>query len=406
MQQWVFFMALGLENSLVLGLSLCLAWLSIYFILRFTRIVDLERPGIYPTIDGLRGYLALSVAVYHGMLWLQFRGGRVWSPSESWFLEFVGTGSVAIFFMITAFLFVGKILESKATGRPLSWNGFFVGRLFRLTPLYLSVILLMLVATGISTHWVRNESLFALFKHIAHWLLYGIAYRPLINEFAETHYITAGVMWTLPYEWMFYLLMPLIALMLLRRKQPLLLVCITVCLGVFILSRHHKTFGLMSFVFGASAAYLVRSARVKIFCTNRRTLLIPVFLVLLSLVVRDLYFVAICAVFLWVVCGVDPFGMFTNKCARALGQISYSIYLIHGLVLFALFWSLGGRNNPDALGHLIGLFAAVPVIVLLRSLMFRLIESPGIKMGQRLRSSRPRRDAQRAALTKVGSPID
>src|SRR6476661_365493 len=61
-------------------------------------------------IDGLRGYLALSVLVYHAIVWMQLtRLGGSWSPPQLALFEQLGAGSVALFFMVTGLLFYPRV---------------------------------------------------------------------------------------------------------------------------------------------------------------------------------------------------------------------------------------------------------------------------------------------------------
>ena len=56
-------------------------------------------------IDGLRGVLALSVVFYHGYLTERLISGGVWRIPTSRFFAHLGPSAVAVFFMITGYLF-------------------------------------------------------------------------------------------------------------------------------------------------------------------------------------------------------------------------------------------------------------------------------------------------------------
>ena len=105
----------------------------------------------YSSIDGLRGFLALGVFVFHLVVTHRFIETGTWEVPDSRFYVLLGPIGVSVFFMITGFLFWGKLLRTK--GRP-RWNALYIGRLFRIGPLYLVVVVIMLVHRG-RTHWFR-----------------------------------------------------------------------------------------------------------------------------------------------------------------------------------------------------------------------------------------------------------
>src|SRR5688500_16089594 len=64
----------------------------------------------YGTLDGLRGFLALSVFTFHLVLTRDFLVTGEWEPPRSRFYSFLGPLGVSLFFMITGFLFWSKLL--------------------------------------------------------------------------------------------------------------------------------------------------------------------------------------------------------------------------------------------------------------------------------------------------------
>ena len=68
-------------------------------------------------IDGLRGFLGVSVFIHHTVVTWFFLHGYPWQPPPSRLMLHLGQTSVALFFMITAFLFWGRVT------RPGQQNG-------------------------------------------------------------------------------------------------------------------------------------------------------------------------------------------------------------------------------------------------------------------------------------------
>ncbi len=89
--------------------------------------------------------------------------------------------------------------------------------------------------------------------------------------------------------------------------------------------------------------------------------------------------------FILVTLGNDMFGLFSLKSSQFLGEISYSIYLLHGIVLylsFKYFFFVNIRNVT-----LISYLKYMPVlglaVIILSSLTYVFIEKPGIDFGRR-----------------------
>lgn len=106
----------------------------------------------------------------------------------------LGQGSVALFFMITGFLFWSRLL---AQGRNHDWLAFGVSRVFRLYPLYLPLMLLVFVSVFHLQNWQLKEPGLELFKQILAWLTFD---RPDINQYRHSGMLISNVTWTLAYE--------------------------------------------------------------------------------------------------------------------------------------------------------------------------------------------------------------
>jgi peptidoglycan/LPS O-acetylase OafA/YrhL len=85
-------------------------------------------------LDGLRGFLAFFVFVHHSAVTWRYLQGDGWTEPPSRLFGQLGSASVALFFMVTAYLFWGRVLDRRGG---LDWNGFWIGRLFRIYPAFL-----------------------------------------------------------------------------------------------------------------------------------------------------------------------------------------------------------------------------------------------------------------------------
>ena len=148
-------------------------------------------------IDGLRGYLALGVYINHFVITYEWQTKGTWTqPVENYFTTF-GQIGVTIFFMITGYLFIYKILSSP---NGINWKVLYLSRFFRIVPLYAFAVLLIIATVAYQTSFIAHESPWSLIKNIGHW---GLFIEQDINQFADTKYIVAAVFWTLQYEWLF-----------------------------------------------------------------------------------------------------------------------------------------------------------------------------------------------------------
>jgi peptidoglycan/LPS O-acetylase OafA/YrhL len=90
-------------------------------------------------------------------------------------------------------------------------------------------------------------------------------------------------------------------------------------------------------------------------------------------------------VFYIVSSGNSLFGILRLKASRRLGEISYSVYLLHGLILTMVFSSTSVRNFAlQSAGHHWLVIAVCAMLVLLISAAsYLFIERPGIALGKR-----------------------
>jgi len=142
----------------------------------------------YSAIDGLRGFLALSVFVFHLVVVHRYIETGVWDVPSSRFYALLGPFGVSLFFMITGFLFWGKML--RAQGRPL-WRELYIGRLFRIGPMYLFVVLVMLCIVFARTGFQLHEAADAVAVSVLKWLALGVIdMQPNVNGYQATHVLT------------------------------------------------------------------------------------------------------------------------------------------------------------------------------------------------------------------------
>jgi peptidoglycan/LPS O-acetylase OafA/YrhL len=363
-----------------------IAYLTAYLINLKYKVNNLS--SRYECVDGLRGFLAISVFIGHSSLWFQYLQNKGWAI-ESNFYSQLGSTSVAFFFMISSFLFISKLLNAKE--KEFNWRSFFISRFFRLVPMYYFSLSMIVLIVMIISDWKLKTGIFEFVHEMFLWGTFAVIRDATINNFALTYLINAGVVWSLPFEWLFYFSLPVISILILRRRPPTfyLIIGLLFIIGYFYVNSfrvHH----ILSFLGGALAAYIVRYKPFEI--KKYRHFLSALILVCLILIIQFknanniLCKSLITIVFILIASGNTLFGILKSSTLKLLGEISYSTYLIHGIVLFVvLYFGFGFEKakNLTSSEFWILIFSITPILVILSFLGYKFIEKPFMEMSKK-----------------------
>jgi peptidoglycan/LPS O-acetylase OafA/YrhL len=184
--------------------------------------------------------------------------------------------------------------------------------------------------------------------------------------------------------------LPFIGIVLLKNKPHWLIITISLLLVFWfyyihgILIKH-----VLSFLGGAIAPFLIKNNLLKF---NIKHWMVSA-IVLISILSIGLFNSAhhlvckaiIAIVFTLIACGNDVFGLLKLQSIKHLGTISYSTYLLHGIVLFVTFKIILVGNEFQNLSN--NAFALVivtltPIIVISSYLTYIFIEKPFIDLGK------------------------
>lgn len=366
-----------------------IALVSARLMVRDTSATDSHE---FTSIDGLRGFLALFVFFHHSIYWFSYSQTGNWKfVSSNLYLNF-GPASVSLFFMVTGFLFSLKLMDGRK--REIDWLKLYCSRFMRLTPLYFLLCLSIFAIVAYNSHFSTYESTGKLISETIDWLLFVIPGHPDINGHIDTHLIPAGVIWTLPYEWYFYLMLPLLGLMIGSKTTSasgIWLILSAICLVSF---SHWQldAYLLYSFVGGAIAAPVVRTDWLRSHLTGRGTdvAALACFIAGYTCFGDNVNFARLMiftAAFTLLACGANLFGILTTRAARALSTISYGVYLLHGITLYvAITYVIPQeyRSNVTIQHYWIFIFLLTPVLIGLASLSWHFVEFPAIKSASKL----------------------
>lgn len=338
-------------------------------------------------LDGLRGALATCVFAHHFYLMYRWNTEGQWSVADNfglhwmYFAQNLGAIPVSLFFMITGFLFLNKLKQKE-----INWKNLYIARIRRIMPLYL-LSLLFVVYASFKAVGVENVA----FWDGADWLFHWATFRYLpLNDFVS-FVSNAGVQWTLLYEWGFYFSLPFIhtamhQLPASNKKQWGVMALCGALFGWIITQTdtHHY----WQFVLSAAAVSL---SDVLLPFIRRYKKWLNVALPLLLLATAFLFppytpinRILVALLFLLLAGGYDFGGILRHHGMKMLGDMSYSIYLMHGVVLYSVF-ALGGWFDFQAHGLLvyIATFPLIFVLVLLLSCTTYLgVERPFLRKRQ------------------------
>jgi len=370
----------------ILAIALLTAW-AISFFQKKEPLIVVK----YQTIEGLRGYLALFVFICHACAYYYYiRNGKWQDPPSHLYSQF-GYTSVALFFMITGFLFSSKLIDGKKSN--IDWTRLVISRILRLTPLYLAALGCLLIIVAILSDFTLNEPLLRVVKRIIHWSAFTIFENPDINKIKDTWIILSGVTWTFIYEWLFYFSLPLLGVLFYRTNYNLPILLIATCLTIFIVVKVNLSFiCFCPFASGIIASLLVRSS---VFCRYARKKMNAVLIVFLLITNTWLYgesfawipLLILSVVFILIACGNDLCGILTAKISFTLGKMAYSIYLLHGIILFITFHFILCKEYASSLSavqHWLIISTITPVLLLICYTTYLCIEKPAMEASTRV----------------------
>lgn len=364
-----YFLIMGLLLVLATGLARRLGF--------YRSLLQTDQPSRFQTLDGLRGYLALAVFFHHAAIQKGVYVTGKWQPLPPGFYRWLGPTAVMFFFMITGFLFWSKAM---AKGGRLSPMPLYRNRFWRLAPLYaLSMVLLL----GLVAEQSRGRLLvppLTLATQVLRTVPLGLTEAPCINT-VDTIPLNGGVTWTLRYEWLFYLALPLLAVLATPTRFAGLAAVTGFLCAVSPSQWLDRDKYCLFFLSGMLAAHLVASFPPAPWVKSRW--LTPVsFLFLTGTVLWKPWPWGVLPgllAFLTFVYGNDLCGLLTRPGPRLLGTISYSIYLLHAMVLWVGLRLANRLVSIAALGgpaYWLVVSACAVAVVACSALTYRFVEHP------------------------------
>lgn len=273
----------------------------------------------------------MGVFIYHSNITYFYYKDHEWSGSHSHFLNILGNGSVIFFFMITGFLFWEMVLRKKGLG---SIKHFVSQRIKRLVPMFLVSLFSIFIVAFFQSNYSLVEILNNLYNKML-FLLYIKNSNLSITGIENMSIINAGVFWTLVYEWKFYIVFPIVSLLFVRIFKMWKWFPVLAFLVLFIFLK--DTIWLL-FTLGMMLASLKHQFDIRL-----KSRFVPYILIFMI-----------------------------------IGVMSYSIYLLHGILLWITFQAINKilpiSNMNFEYYWLIISFLVIPLMIF-SSLTFKHIEN-------------------------------
>jgi peptidoglycan/LPS O-acetylase OafA/YrhL len=371
-------------NPLYAAVCLALALLVAHKMTPWIR-PDHEAVGRNAGLDGLRGLLAFMVFMSHAADWYGYRQTGRWElpPSAAW--VYMAQASVAVFFMVTGYLFTGKLLASRT--QPIDWVRLYTSRVLRLVPAYLLAMVCLFSIAAVFGPSSNADAATPWSDYLA-WLLFSVPGTPDLLGLKDTPRVMAGVTWSLPYEWIFYFSLPALAL-LLRRQTSIFALLIGATLIAWIISSiPHYWIVYPMFAIGIIAGMLERSAGFRRRVSGRAGALVALACVAgamwlsptTSYAIGPLLLIGVA--FLITACGNTFGGLLLTRPCQTLGAGTYGLYLLHGPVLFVGMhtgsaWIGPALDKPWV--HWGTILLLTPCAVLAGLASYRWVEAPALR---------------------------
>lgn len=328
-------------------------------------------------IQGLRALAVISVIIFH----IQHE----WLPGG-----FIG---VDIFFVISGFLISKSIIDGKDKDQ-FNFFRFFIGRFKRIVPAYYFMLLFCIGAAIL----YFPSSFFAPFYGELRNTIFFLSNRAFgmwINYFgAQNHQNLLLHTWSLSIEMQFYIILPLIVMIIPKRWRVASFICIFIILLAYteynlrVLGENSKMyFSLparsLEFIIGIAVNFLPSDKKLKgvfkqvLSIIALTTVILSFFLINENSIFPGLTALPACvgtAIIIWLSDSrINLF--FSNKILVFIGTISYSLYLWHWPVL--AFYRFQIDSYDISTMHLIYL---IPTFIILSLISYYLIEEPFRKM--------------------------
>jgi peptidoglycan/LPS O-acetylase OafA/YrhL len=361
--------------------------------MRVTNDMTEHAPQHIESIESLRGVAAMMVLLYHLAELV-----KIPLPNSLGFISSHFGLGVPLFYTLSGFVLAYGYAD-KLDGR-LHVQRFYIRRLFRIAPLFYTMLVLWLLASWLV--WNKTFSFQAIFLNLS--FLFGLV--PGQHE----SIVWAG--WSIGIEMLFYLLFPVITV-LTPSLRTALVGFVVACILSSAIYKTLTASGLggyaymnlgthLPFFMGGIAAYRLWQAMEFARLPSLGWGLLIASGVLSYTVVTSDHLVMLLTRFgiersIWVI----VFGLLLLSACyarnpflergplRNMGKLSFSLYLLHPMIMVGLIKldfpkHVAGLFDGRMTGFIAASIISIGIVWIFSMVSFRFVESPGIELGRRL----------------------
>lgn len=367
--------------SLIAILVIFLSFMAASYICQKVNLLPHINPGLsekrYLFIDGLRGIAAVSVVAGH--IWrVGVKGVDLNGFYLSEWADFVAAFGVQVFFCITGFLFFDQVIRRNAT---FDWEKFYIARIKRLAPLFFVTMTLCILLLILSKY--REIPSFTFGDAYSAMSLYLFGFGGQVKILGLDSGLLTAVTWTLPFEWRFYLLLPIACIAIKAKKTKYLLAFVILIAALSFIIDAMNIWPY--FLIGAASAYAFNIIKIKSSVLTNIVFLVGIASLCLSpLLIKSKYdlpsFIIMLVFFMSIVLSKPK--LLTKNTFVYTGEASYSIYLVHSImcvvISYTIYHTIGLIKANEVSSLMIYSFSSM-VICVVSILSFKIIEYPFIK---------------------------
>jgi peptidoglycan/LPS O-acetylase OafA/YrhL len=360
-------------------------------------------PRRFENLDGLRGIAAVMVVVYHGILVFPQFGNPVLTGSSAgswgWFeysplrVVLSGTEAVMVFFVLSGFVLTLPVLRAAR----FAWRAYYPSRILRLyVPVLAALIWSIVVMITIPRHSLSHDASAYMAVHAEPITFLKIARDAVLVDGANSY---NGPFWSLQWEVIFSLLLPLYVFLAVRLKRvwlQMIFVLAAISAVATVLDRpsleYLPAFGVGALIAAALPNALALADRIN--SGSRPRLAWIALAVLAALLITTAWTLAPvlpapllgatqftvllgATLFVFIALGSPGAKRFlTTRIVKWLGLISFSLYLTHEPIVIGVAQLL--PRHLEAFGVIL----SVPVSLLVGWLFFRIVEKPAHRLSQ------------------------
>lgn len=263
----------------------------------------------------------------------------------------------------------------------INWIELYKGRLFRIAPLAFFNTLFIAAIIVYMTKKIPDVNFFQWFDLLNNT-------KPNYSSIPYTASLTAGVYWTLVYEWGFYFSLPLLSFFSKKSiETSITLVFLSVYVPSFFQTGIQFQYITMFFVgmlvsdLSDRLDFSTRVCDILIVCS-----VCMIFLFKPKVYIANNYMNLLLGVALFALSkNATIFGLLTIKGFKRLGDASYSIYIMHASVIFIVFKLANKLNLLQDSEYSIYISCVSFMFVFMVSVVtFHFIERPMIRLGKKI----------------------